>query len=120
MRLDRLCDEKATDIGHLLVSLVVDEGRILHQIEIDFAIRGLQAAQLSCQVHDSILPLVVIRGWLDEEVLLGLSDTVEAEVAKGWHIVRKNILIVQSDAAKLDDTIHLPRRRLLEKVFVAE
>ena len=85
-QLNRLCDEQPTHIGDFLIAIVVTRSCVLHQLNVNFSsiCRLLETTYVSCQVHDPIFTLMIVRGRLDEEVLVRFLLTLEPVVAKGW------------------------------------
>ena len=121
-QLNRLCDEQPTHIGDFLIAIVVTRSCVLHQLNVNFSsiCRLLETTYVSCQVHDPIFTLMIVRGRLDEEVLVRFLLTLEPVVAKGRERVRQYaILVVLRDTTKLNDTVvHLWVQR--HNIFVTE
>ena len=70
------------------------------------------AADVSRQVEDFVLALVVVWWWLYEEVLVGLILRIVPIVPERWEVVvQYTIAVVLSYASKLDHAIHLLRVR---------
>ena len=65
---------------------------------------------VSCQIHHLVLAFVIVRWWLDEKVLVSGSVLVEPKVTECREVlIKHSVTIVLSNAAKLNDTVHLFR-----------
>ena len=63
---------------------------------------------VSCQIHYLVLAFVIVRWWLDEEVLMRVIVLVEPIVTKCWEVlIKHSVTVVLSNTAKLNDTVHL-------------
>ena len=110
--LDGFTDVECGHISHSLLSFTVYICDIVHEFDemtID-ALIGYVATDVSCQVKDLVLTLVIVRWWLDEEVLMSFVLGIVPVVTKCWEVmIEDSVSIVLGNASQLDYTVHLFR-----------
>ena len=82
-----LRNEESTDVADLSISVIVDVGRILHQLDVCFASWELETADFTSQILDLVLSFVVVWGRSDLKSLIVLLLALQTEVTERWKSV---------------------------------